>query len=262
MMNIGGDAFEVLDNGEVIGITSEGANEENMFAETPEEALEDERFSHATFVLAAGEHEISLNALDSANVEGSGAIRVVPQVNAFYKKKGGDWDDEDDDEWDDDKGGKWDDDDEWDDKDDDKWGGKGKDDKWGGKDDKWGGKDDKWDGKDDKWDDNKWDDDKWGKDWDEKKTKYVYYTTTGVSTDYEPATVTTTTITRTVAPPKPPLTPTPEDGDDGDDGEDRLLPTSTVTSGTTTSTETETPDGMVTEDATRYLMVSMPWLTV
>lgn len=119
-----------------------------MFAETPEEALDDERFSHATFVLGAGEHEISLNALDSANAEGSGAIRIVPQVNAFHKdykkkggdwdddkkKKGGDWDDDDDDEWDDDKDDKWDDDDEWDDKDDDKW--SGKDDKWGGKDDK------------------------------------------------------------------------------------------------------------------------------
>ncbi|KAF7721104.1 hypothetical protein EC973_005405 [Apophysomyces ossiformis] len=191
---MGGDQFEVLDNGKSLGKTSEAvASTESAFAGTAEEALQDEHFSQGVFPLEAGKHEITIRVADTPYEVGSGALRVVQQLQALYHKKGskhkkgkGGWKDHDDDDWG--KKGKWDDDDDWghkgkwdDDDDDDDWGhkgwkGKGKD-GWKDDDDDWGHKG-KWDDDDDddwgkkgKWDDDddwgkkgKWDDDEdWGK---------------------------------------------------------------------------------------------------
>ncbi|KAG1224649.1 hypothetical protein G6F68_020078 [Rhizopus microsporus] len=43
-----GDSFEVFDNGQSLGTTStvEASVDEQVFAATPEEALDDERFSY------------------------------------------------------------------------------------------------------------------------------------------------------------------------------------------------------------------------
>ncbi|KAI9321511.1 hypothetical protein BX666DRAFT_1902959 [Dichotomocladium elegans] len=98
---LGGDSFEVVDNGAVIGSTrveaetNEGAN---IMAEMPENALQDKRFSHGSFVLAPGHHEISLNVIASPHSDGTGAIRLVRQVNSFLAGDDGDDDKDDDDE--------------------------------------------------------------------------------------------------------------------------------------------------------------------
>ncbi|KAL4209857.1 hypothetical protein AB4K20DRAFT_1852636 [Rhizopus microsporus] len=59
-----GDVFEVFDNGISLGTTSEVEEiaGEEVFAATPEEALEDERFSKGVFTLEKGEHKITIKA--------------------------------------------------------------------------------------------------------------------------------------------------------------------------------------------------------
>ncbi|KAL9540384.1 hypothetical protein MBANPS3_009709 [Mucor bainieri] len=124
---MGGDIYEVLDNGKSIGKTSEVQDAADLFAATPEEALEDERFSKAAYPLEAGAHKITIKVSDSMNENGTGAIRIVQKMQSF-KKKGGKKDDDDDkddddkdddDKDDDDEDEDEDDDDEDDDKDDD-----------------------------------------------------------------------------------------------------------------------------------------------
>ncbi|KAI9498266.1 hypothetical protein BDB00DRAFT_801821 [Zychaea mexicana] len=276
---LGGDSFEIMDNGEVLGMTSEAANDEEAFAATPEEALQDERFSHAVFDLAQGEHEITINVANSPFADGTGAVRVVQKVQALYEKKGGKgkgkkggWGD-DDDEWDDDKDDdKWDDDedwedddDEWDDKDDDKKGGWGDDKKGGWGDDKKGGwGDDKKGGwGDDKkggWGDDKkgdWEDDKWDgkKDWDKKKTVYVYYTVPGAESSPSTVTLTTTSVrptTKTVTVTSSSFqSPVP-------------LETRYITTPTAFVTEEATETSFVTETATETELnfLELPFLTL
>ncbi|KAI8373071.1 uncharacterized protein BYT42DRAFT_621772 [Radiomyces spectabilis] len=197
---MGGDQFEILDNGVSMGKTSRANATADAFVATPEEALMDKRFSKAAFPLQAGEHELTISIANSPYASGTGALRVVQQLQSLYNKKG--WDDDDDDDWEDKKWGKKWGDDKWDDK---KWG----DDKWG--DDKWD--DNKWDGKkwddnkwdDNKWDDNKWDDNKWDdkKDWgwDKKKTIYVYHTVAASNIPTLTVVTATQTLTSTVTLP-------------------------------------------------------------
>ncbi|KAI7858571.1 hypothetical protein BDC45DRAFT_311776 [Circinella umbellata] len=115
---MGGDAFEIMDNGKVIGMTSEVTNDKEAFAATPEEALQDERFSHAVFDLAPGKHEITINVANSQSADGTGAVRLVQKIQALYDKGKGKkgWDDDDDDDWEDDDEDcdDDDDDDDWD----------------------------------------------------------------------------------------------------------------------------------------------------
>jgi hypothetical protein len=92
-----------LDNGKSIGKTSElemNPEAEPVYAATPEEALEDLRFSKAAYPLEAGAHEITIKVADSVNENGTGAVRVVQKVQSLKKKhdKEDDEDDEDDDE--------------------------------------------------------------------------------------------------------------------------------------------------------------------
>ncbi|KAI9318743.1 hypothetical protein BX666DRAFT_1537447 [Dichotomocladium elegans] len=102
---LGGDSFEVMDNGVALGSTSNASSDEGLFANTPEDALQDERFSHGTFELAAGDHEITVKVANSPYPDGTGALRIVQKVQALYKG-----DDDDDDDYHDKK--KKDDDDE------------------------------------------------------------------------------------------------------------------------------------------------------
>lgn len=99
----GGDIYEVMDNGKSIGKTSEVQDAADLYAATPEEALEDERFSKAAYPLEAGAHNITIKVTDSLNENGTGAIRIVQKMQSFHKKGGkkDDDDDEDDDDKDD-----------------------------------------------------------------------------------------------------------------------------------------------------------------
>ncbi|CAO0797549.1 unnamed protein product [Mucor circinelloides] len=116
-----GDSFEVFDNGKSLGMTTkvDALKDEEVFAATPEEALNDDRFSKGIFDLAKGEHKITIKAMGPYEA-GTAAIRILDHANVDFHKKGGkdhhDDDDKDDDDHDDhdDK-----DDDDHDDKDDD-----------------------------------------------------------------------------------------------------------------------------------------------
>lgn len=122
-----GDMFEIFDNGKSLGFTTkvDALKDEEVFAATPEEALNDERFSKGTFDLAKGEHKITIKAVGPYEA-GTAAIRVLDHANvAFHKKEKDHDDDHDDDDDDDDKHDHKDDDD---DDDDDKHDHKGDDD--------------------------------------------------------------------------------------------------------------------------------------
>lgn len=195
---MGGDIYEVLDNGKSIGKTSEVQDAADLFAATPEEALEDERFSKAAYPLEAGAHKITIKVSDSMNENGTGAIRIVQKMQSFHKKKGGKKDHDDDDDKDDDDKGDDDDDDKDDDKDDDDEDDDDDDDE----DDKHGGKD-----KDDEDDDDEDDEDDHEDDHDDdkhggkgkgnggkKKPIWIVHTIT----TSEPPTVTVASATGTV----------------------------------------------------------------
>ncbi|KAI9263057.1 hypothetical protein BY458DRAFT_240671 [Sporodiniella umbellata] len=87
----GGDVYEIMDNGEAVGLTSDAANED-IFAASPEQALKNEGFSKANIPLAAGKHEITISVAGSSSDNGSGAVRLVQNVQALYKGASGDWD--------------------------------------------------------------------------------------------------------------------------------------------------------------------------
>lgn len=53
-----------------------------MFAATPEEALEDPHFSKASYPLEPGFHKITVQVFDSANIDGTGAVRIVSKMQA------------------------------------------------------------------------------------------------------------------------------------------------------------------------------------
>ncbi|KAG2209812.1 hypothetical protein INT47_001961 [Mucor saturninus] len=99
---MGGDVFEVIDNGKSIGRTSEledTMNSEGVaYVTTPEEALDDERFSKAGYLLDAGKHEITIKIAESLHQNGTGAVRVVESLQSFYNSKEVDkpYDDDDD----------------------------------------------------------------------------------------------------------------------------------------------------------------------
>ncbi|KAI9256176.1 hypothetical protein BY458DRAFT_578903 [Sporodiniella umbellata] len=97
-----GDSYEVLDNGNILASTSNVASSQEAFAATPEQALEDERFSRANIPLAAGKHDIVINVQSSQSENGSGAIRLVQKVQRLYNEELGDednsWENEGDDE--------------------------------------------------------------------------------------------------------------------------------------------------------------------
>ncbi|GAN07278.1 hypothetical protein MAM1_0155d06774 [Mucor ambiguus] len=110
-LSIGSRKIKVL-CGKSIGKTSEVQDAADRFATTPEEALEDERFSKAAYPLEAGAHKITIKVSDIIN-------------------ENDDDDDEDDEDDDDQHGGKDKDDKDNDDEkdedcEDDKHGGKGK----------------------------------------------------------------------------------------------------------------------------------------
>ncbi|KAI9254665.1 hypothetical protein BY458DRAFT_549670 [Sporodiniella umbellata] len=67
-----GDSFEVFDNGQSLGFTSkvEAQADDKAFAATPEEALEDERFSRGEFTLEKGEHKITIKATGPYEADG------------------------------------------------------------------------------------------------------------------------------------------------------------------------------------------------
>lgn len=198
-----GDMFEIYDNDVLLGKTSEvdASQDDQVYAATPEEALNDERYSKGTFALGQGEHRIAIKA-KSPYEAGTAAIRLIQEQdqNVLKKSKKKGWDDDDDDDddkkgdwehdrkkgsWDDDDGkGDWDEDDKkdpWDGHDDDKKGGWGDDDNkdpWEGHDDdkKGGWDDDKKDpwGDDDRrggWGDDDYKKDGWKGDWDDDYKK-------------------------------------------------------------------------------------------
>jgi hypothetical protein len=117
--------YEVSDNGKIIGMTSSANGTAAAFAETPEEAVADKRFSRGEFNLAKGHHEITINVHKSPYGVGSGAVRVVKKLQALYGKDHDDDDDDEDDEddkdWDHDDDKEWDHDDDEDDEDDKDW---------------------------------------------------------------------------------------------------------------------------------------------
>lgn len=95
-----------MDNGKSIGKTSDlelSSNAEPLYAATPEEALQDARFSNAAYPLEAGAHEITIKVADSINENGTGALRVVQKLQSLWKHDNDDEDSEDDDEDDDQK---------------------------------------------------------------------------------------------------------------------------------------------------------------
>ncbi|ORY96861.1 hypothetical protein BCR43DRAFT_524892 [Syncephalastrum racemosum] len=161
-----GDSFEIYDNDKLLGKTSEVEQnkDDQVFAATPEEALEDERYSKGTFDLEEGEHKITIKASGPYEA-GTAAIRLIDGVdqNVLTKKKSkGGWGDDKKGDWDDDKKGDWDDD---------KKGGWG--DKKGGWGDKKGDwdddKEDSWSKKGSSWDSEEWDSDEKGGWGDDKK---------------------------------------------------------------------------------------------
>ncbi|KAI8144245.1 hypothetical protein BJV82DRAFT_712768 [Fennellomyces sp. T-0311] len=82
-----GDVFKVYDHGEYLGETSFTPGNTQLFASTPEEALEDPRFSQGTFPLEAGKHMITVHVPSSG--AGTAAIRLVLDDHAeksFAKK--------------------------------------------------------------------------------------------------------------------------------------------------------------------------------
>ncbi|KAG1116182.1 hypothetical protein G6F42_013756 [Rhizopus arrhizus] len=101
-----GDSFEVFDNGKSLGMTTkvDALKDEEVFAATPEEALNDDRFSKGIFDLAKGEHKITIKAMGPYEA-GTAAIRILDHANVDFHKKGGkdhhDDDDKDDDDHDD-----------------------------------------------------------------------------------------------------------------------------------------------------------------
>ncbi|CAO3700092.1 unnamed protein product [Rhizopus stolonifer] len=158
----GGDVYEIMDNGEVVTLTSDSTAADDLYAATPEQALENEGFSKANIPLAAGKHEITINVAGAVSNSGSGAVRLVQNVQALFKEK-------DDDDWEhDDKDDKEDSDSDYDDDSDseDGWDHDDKDDEWEHDD-----KDDEWehDDKDDEWEHDD-DDDKWS--YDDKEWKH------------------------------------------------------------------------------------------
>ena len=113
-----GDSFEIFDNGVSIGTTNkvDVNKDEQVFAATPEEALNDERFSKGVFDLAKGSHVITIKATGPYEA-GTAAIRLMDRAGiAFLKKSDKNKHDDDKDDGDD----KDDDDKDDDDKDDDK----------------------------------------------------------------------------------------------------------------------------------------------
>ncbi|CAO3631290.1 unnamed protein product [Mucor hiemalis] len=112
-----GDMFEVFDNGVSLGLTTkvDDNKDEEVFAATPEEALNDDRFSKGVFDLAKGDHKITIKAVGPYEA-GTAAIRVLDHSNVAFHKKKGDDDDKEDDEDDEDE-----DEEEDDDKDGKKW---------------------------------------------------------------------------------------------------------------------------------------------
>ncbi|KAG2202431.1 hypothetical protein INT46_001327 [Mucor plumbeus] len=115
---MGGDAFEVMDNGNLIGKTSsvlQDVNVIDIYAATPEKALKDKRFSKATFSLEAGLHEITIKVANSLYENGTGAIRIVQMIQPLYKR--GEHHDDDEDDEDNDEDNDDDDDDDRDDED-------------------------------------------------------------------------------------------------------------------------------------------------
>lgn len=79
--------FEVLDNGKSIGSTSEPGERDSVYAATPEEALEEEGFSKGAYALDAGQHQMTIKVAESLHENGTGAVRVVQILQAFYNSK-------------------------------------------------------------------------------------------------------------------------------------------------------------------------------
>lgn len=92
-----------MDNGKSIGKTSEleenpVSKESIAYVMTPEEALDDERFSKAGYFLEAGKHEITIKVAESLHQNGTGAVRVVQTLQSFYNTKEVDKPDDDNDD--------------------------------------------------------------------------------------------------------------------------------------------------------------------
>jgi hypothetical protein len=104
-----GDSFQVYDNGELIGATR-AVNATSAYAETPEDAVADKSFSKAAFSLAAGAHNITIEATSPYDF-GSGAVRLVPNRQTLYKSDDDDHKDEEDHNGDDEEDHSGDDDD-------------------------------------------------------------------------------------------------------------------------------------------------------
>lgn len=88
-----------------IGKTSElelSSNAEPLYNVTPEEVLEQARFSKAAHPLEAGAHEITIKVADSINENGTGTVRVVQKIQSVWEKKYSKHDDDDEDDEDDD----------------------------------------------------------------------------------------------------------------------------------------------------------------
>ncbi|OBZ82283.1 hypothetical protein A0J61_09667, partial [Choanephora cucurbitarum] len=71
-----GDIFELYDNDQLVGSTSEPNTDQSIFKATPEEAVMENGFSKGLFLLTEGSHTITIKAL-SSHTEGTGAIRLL-----------------------------------------------------------------------------------------------------------------------------------------------------------------------------------------
>ncbi|KAI8331611.1 hypothetical protein EDC96DRAFT_32491 [Choanephora cucurbitarum] len=70
-----GDIFELYDNDQLVGSTSD-TNDLSIFKATPEEAVKEDGFSKGLFLLTEGSHTITIKAL-SPHTKGTGAIRLL-----------------------------------------------------------------------------------------------------------------------------------------------------------------------------------------
>ncbi|KAI8992419.1 hypothetical protein BDB01DRAFT_778396 [Pilobolus umbonatus] len=79
--------FEIFDNDMSLGYTSKvETTKDDVFAATPEEALQDDRFSKGVFELSKGKHIITIKA-EGPHEAGTAAIRVLNHAPVSFGKK-------------------------------------------------------------------------------------------------------------------------------------------------------------------------------
>jgi hypothetical protein len=80
-----GEQYSIYDNGILLGNTSKVNVDQNAFAETPQDAVKDGRFSVGVFKLAKGNHKITFKVA-SPYVSGSAAIRLLKHTEMLWEE--------------------------------------------------------------------------------------------------------------------------------------------------------------------------------